>query len=372
MGSPCNEFGNDPENDGQRSDNCDDAGEFWANVGSPNATKRSGDAFQNNVCTSGDDGCSGSTNTDYDGNGYVYTVTLSRSVSDLKIQLFDPAQVVVGDHCTQNLTGASGLTSAQAPPGSNPAVRYAQERRTVVHGRHCDQRWVRAHQDEVPGARGRGINAWDPLGWPVRAGCDRTFEPFSGDLSKALDHTSGATYHARRRCELSAVGDPVLHPRDSRTGDVRHPGQHQRSGHGLPRRAQPLRHPGHRVRGHRQGRHLGRRVQQDGHVREHPQWHVEVLPRPRAQRSAGSAPRRPPVRHRGRRDVRQHDQRDRTAGLRHAPSPGASAPACRTEPSAVARSPSAARTTAGGRRSPCRSLRPITATTPRRPAAGCG
>ena len=34
MGSPCNEFGNDPEPGTFKSDNCSDTGQFWANVGS--------------------------------------------------------------------------------------------------------------------------------------------------------------------------------------------------------------------------------------------------------------------------------------------------------------------------------------------------
>ncbi|MGA9344346.1 MAG: TadE/TadG family type IV pilus assembly protein, partial [Nocardioidaceae bacterium] len=43
MGSPCNEFGNDPESTGIKSTNCADAGMFWANVGAPKAPKKSGD-----------------------------------------------------------------------------------------------------------------------------------------------------------------------------------------------------------------------------------------------------------------------------------------------------------------------------------------
>ena len=35
MGSPCNEFGNDPESAGIKSVNCADTGMFWANVGAP-------------------------------------------------------------------------------------------------------------------------------------------------------------------------------------------------------------------------------------------------------------------------------------------------------------------------------------------------
>ena len=51
----------------------------------------------------------------------------------------------------------------------------------------------------------------------------------------------------------------------------------------LDQRAQPLQPAGLRVVVGGQRRHLGRRLQQDGDVREHPQRHVEVLPRPRAR-----------------------------------------------------------------------------------------
>jgi len=192
MGSPCNEFGDDPEGDGQRSSDCAAAGAFWVNVGSPGATKISGDAFQDGVCASGVDGCSGSTNTDYDPDGYIYTVTLRAPVSNLTIQAFDPAQVYVGDNCTNtseiNLTGAAALGS-KAPLGvSNPSTRYA-----AGNGPFCTG-------DQALGTQGLivtqfavhspGANPWDPQNWPVA--CTKTFQPFRGDLSKALNRTLGA------------------------------------------------------------------------------------------------------------------------------------------------------------------------------------
>src|SRR4051794_12704423 len=76
MGSPCNEFGNDPTPGLNQSTNCSSVGQFWANVGSVNASKGSGDAYQNGACSSSFDGCSGSTNTEYDNNGYFYTLTV--------------------------------------------------------------------------------------------------------------------------------------------------------------------------------------------------------------------------------------------------------------------------------------------------------
>ena len=193
LGSPCNAFGNDPDQGANRSTNCDGTGAFWANVGSKKATKASGDAYQDNVCGGADDGCVSGTNLDYDPNGYVYLVTLRQAVTNLKIQAFDPAQVVVGDHCNYayaKLAEAAALgTNADV---SNPAERYAPN----------DGAWCTGDtQINAPAAAGNGliktqftihapgVNAWDPLNWPVLPSCQTTFDPFSGDLSKALDHT---------------------------------------------------------------------------------------------------------------------------------------------------------------------------------------
>ena len=81
MGSPCNEFGDDPEPGGHRSANCNATGQFWANVGSPLAPKGNGDAYQNDK----------GHNSDYDDNGYFYSVTLDHPVANLQIEAFDPA-----------------------------------------------------------------------------------------------------------------------------------------------------------------------------------------------------------------------------------------------------------------------------------------
>jgi Flp pilus assembly protein TadG len=193
MGSPCNEYGQDPDAGTFKSANCNNTGAFWANVGSKNATKSSGDAFQNGVC-SGDDGCSGTTNIDYDPNGYVYLVNITAPVTNLQIQAFDPAQVVVGDHCNNgniNLTTAQGL-GTNAPPGITDAnTRYAPNDSgwctgdTIINGGNG----LVVTQFTV---RSPGLNNWDPLSWPVA--CTKQFQPFNGDLGKALDQRQ-ATYN---------------------------------------------------------------------------------------------------------------------------------------------------------------------------------
>ncbi len=183
MGSPCNEYGQDPDAGGNKSSNCDYTGAFWANVGSPKATKASGDAFQNGVCGSGNDGCSGSTNIDYDPDGYIYLVNISQPVSNLTIEAFDPAQVVVGDHCdANNLSNAKNL-------GAKAVVGDASTRYAPNDGPWCTGDTV------INGGSGLvktqftvyspGQNTWNPLSWPVA--CNKQFDGFNGDLNKALD-----------------------------------------------------------------------------------------------------------------------------------------------------------------------------------------
>ncbi|MGL5816349.1 MAG: pilus assembly protein TadG-related protein [Phycicoccus sp.] len=185
LGSPCNRFGDDPEPGSTGSGNCSDTGQFWANVGSPGSNKVTGDAFQNNRCTT-EDGCTGGRNRDYDANGHVFTVTLREPVNNLTIEAYDPAQVVVGDYCTlasANLPGAAALPAARTVV-SNPAARYARGAGPWCTG---DQPFNTGLVRTEFTVRSPGANPWQPTSWPAVGGCTQVFEPFSGDLAVALD-----------------------------------------------------------------------------------------------------------------------------------------------------------------------------------------
>jgi len=188
LGSPCNRFGDDPDPGSSVSSNCDDAGQFWANVGSPAAAKVSGDAFQNNTCTT-EDGCSGGKNMDYDARGHVFTVTLREPVSQLKLEAFDPAQVVVGDTCTPNTTNK--LAAAQNL-GGNAVVTNAFERYAPNAGVWCtgDMNFGTGLIKTQFIIRSPGTNPWDPTTWPIVNTCTRLYEPYSGDLSVVLNKTT--------------------------------------------------------------------------------------------------------------------------------------------------------------------------------------
>lgn len=192
LGSPCNRFGDDPAPGSTESDNCDDAGQFWANVGSPAASKVSGDAFQNNKCTT-EDGCSGGVNMDYDARGHVFTVTLREPVSQLKLEAFDPAQVVVGDVCEKNNLAAADNLAPAYTVVSDPSVRYAPNAGPWCTG---DQNFGTGLIKTQFIIRSPGTNPWDPTTWPIVNTCTKLFEPYSADLSKVLDTRTGQ-YTAR-------------------------------------------------------------------------------------------------------------------------------------------------------------------------------
>jgi Flp pilus assembly protein TadG len=217
LGSPCNEFGDDPSplvgGSSVRSSNCSAAGSFWGNVGSGPALKSYGDAYQDNLCAAGVDGCSGSAagpNTDYDTDGYFYSVTLTKAVSSLTIQAFDPALIDVGDYCGApilpkppsapfNYPDDGDLTNAMTIPKADtvtgdPATRYATG--TVLHYCTGDIRYGGtgdvATQFTVREA-GPNTNAWDPMSFlPVSVSCTQTFAGFSGDLNQMLNTTTSA------------------------------------------------------------------------------------------------------------------------------------------------------------------------------------
>jgi Flp pilus assembly protein TadG len=209
MGSPCNEFGDDPDINGHKSTNCNAAGAFWANVGSTPALKSYGDAYQDGLCQAGQDGCSGSTNTDYSTNGYFYSVTVRQPVANLTLQAFDPALINVDDYCGApgtnpqtgkpypdpgNLVQAKTLAPAKTVV-SDPATRYANGATPYCTG---DMRYGGTGEVATQyTVRSPGLKPWDPMSFPPIGGaCTQTFAGYNGDLKVALDKTT-PTYASR-------------------------------------------------------------------------------------------------------------------------------------------------------------------------------
>ena len=112
MGSPCNTFGNEPAGtpllgpvgsqlQAPPSAQCSTNPEFWANVAGPDFPKNNGDRFMTRGCGSGTDGCTGTTNDEFDPRGYFYVISIGPQAvgRTVRIQLFDPSFVEQGDFC---------------------------------------------------------------------------------------------------------------------------------------------------------------------------------------------------------------------------------------------------------------------------------
>ena len=186
MGSPCNGYGDHPYPDGHRSANCNGVGEFWANVGSPLALKAAGDAYQNEVAT----------NTDFDPNGYFYSVTVTKPLASLTFEAFDPALISVGDKCDANLAGAAALPATRTVV-TDPATRYAVGPTSGVCTGDVRMGGVGEVATQFT-VRAPSFNQWDPLTFPVISGCQQTYPGFIGNLAQALDkdHASFDPYVA--------------------------------------------------------------------------------------------------------------------------------------------------------------------------------
>lgn len=120
MGSPCNTFGNepnanagtgsptgttippDPTSGGAGYATCQNrTPNFWATVEGPQTSKDQGDRYSTNSCASGTDGCSGTTNSEFDANGYFFVVRVGAAAvnQNVTVQLFDPAFIYTGVAC---------------------------------------------------------------------------------------------------------------------------------------------------------------------------------------------------------------------------------------------------------------------------------
>jgi hypothetical protein len=220
MGSPINQFGNDPtiSSPVHGSTRYPD---FWTNVFGPSSLKSKGDAIQSTVCDGVADNCSG-TNKDYDPNGYFYGVDVQSSGTPLTVQAFDPEFAHVGDNCgnndnNSNLAGAALLAPNFNPKFSvtDPATRY----NPASNSPYCT--------GDMYYTEGNGVVPWtvyklrapdltaDPTDNPVV--CSVEFPGYMGDLAAALQATTpqaGApglfVSYFRQWYTLCTVNNPVV------------------------------------------------------------------------------------------------------------------------------------------------------------------
>ena len=213
MGSPTNQYGNDPESAGAAGSAT--YPNLWGNIAGPEANKQNGDAYQAGGCATASDGCGqaptnvscgyAGTNVDYDCRGYYYDVHVPSGGAAVKLQAFDPGFVAVGDNCGSNddgsnLSGAATLTIATVagwPSGVTqdpPSARY-------TGGRYCtgDSSFGYGGAADDPNITttytvlGPAAVPGDVTSVPPTPICTKSYPGFEGDLkAKLSDATSGA------------------------------------------------------------------------------------------------------------------------------------------------------------------------------------
>jgi hypothetical protein len=116
MGSPCNAFGNEPSGavpTGIRGPSnsviatpsggaaCTSNPQFWGAIAGPETAKANGDARMTRHCGGGTDGCTGTTNNEFNAMGYFYIVRVGAAAvnTPVTLQVYDPAWVENGDTC---------------------------------------------------------------------------------------------------------------------------------------------------------------------------------------------------------------------------------------------------------------------------------
>jgi Flp pilus assembly protein TadG len=138
MGSPCNTFGNEPTSGTGGSSptpsgtshgsapfaSCTTPPQFWGVIEGPDTDKIQGDQYQTKDCSSGVDGCTGTSNSDYEDYGYAYVVKVQAGAvgSPIDLQLYDPEFAETGATCA-SLPGSSSFPTTTG--NLNPWVTKA-------------------------------------------------------------------------------------------------------------------------------------------------------------------------------------------------------------------------------------------------------
>jgi Flp pilus assembly protein TadG len=221
MGSPSNQFGNNPEGVSSIPVNCTTAYPcLWANVSGPNTDKVQGDAIQAKGCGSSPDNCPGGISSDYDAKGYYYGIeVLSGATSPLTVQAFDPSWAEVGLTCTKsgnNLSGAAALPAASYTfEGIAPSVRYSASATSPYctgdnsYSNGLLPVWT-TYQLRAPDA-----TPWFPDDNPVI--CSAEFPGYTGNIATALQSATSQAgaptlfkNYFRRWYTLCTVNNPVV------------------------------------------------------------------------------------------------------------------------------------------------------------------
>jgi hypothetical protein len=235
MGSPCNTFGNEPP--GTSTGPAPGAGtalpsppfpncpvdpttgmsvpNYWAGIEGPETDKLQGDRYQARKCTENgntpDDtfGCSGSSNSEYEEEGYYFIIHVEPAAvgASIDVQVYDPAFVPGGIYCA-NLPESSDLSNNMNPwvatDGKDRYARYKTSATNVSHaaaGKFCaNDAFVGGSTDDRATDTTfvmRGLSeSNDPAKAPVLAGCEaKQFRGFTDAPSIDSLKSSKASYN---------------------------------------------------------------------------------------------------------------------------------------------------------------------------------
>lgn len=123
MGSPCNNFGNEPAGNSQNGPaasqikvvpyaTCPQTPQFWGAIAGPETHKDQGAQFEARKCTGGEVACAssvqGAENLEFDPRGYVYMVRVTEQALNrpVTVQIYDPAYVETDAGCGSGPTGS--------------------------------------------------------------------------------------------------------------------------------------------------------------------------------------------------------------------------------------------------------------------------
>ena len=228
MGSPCNTFGNEPPGTGSTDQHgpatpasqiiapaggalCTSNPQLWGAIAGPDTPKGNGDEYMTRTCNTGNAGCTGTTNDEFDPQGYFYIVRVAAAAvgTPVTIQIYDPAWVENGDTCNSAPTGTmvnnmnsytpDGLTRYLLTPSGGSPNNFCTG--DVNNGTANVSGITTSYDLRNP------TDTYNPKVTTPVSGCVRQYQPyyaaasgaktgsFSGVSNTTLDSSKSATYN---------------------------------------------------------------------------------------------------------------------------------------------------------------------------------
>jgi len=222
MGSPCNTFGNEPPGAGTGSNDpvrgpttsvivappggatCTSNPQLWGAIAGPDTPKGNGDEFMTRTCNSGNAGCTGTTNDEFEPQGYFYIVRVGAAAvgSTVGVQVYDPAWVENGDTCTVAPTGTMKNNMNPFTP-SDGLQRYYLTPGGGTPNNFCTGD-TNSTTSTAPGITTsydlrNPTDTYNPKVATPITGCVKQYPPYVATTNaisnKSLDSSLGATYN---------------------------------------------------------------------------------------------------------------------------------------------------------------------------------